>query len=156
MWSWTVLKLNVFFFFLNCTRWMVSFVLEKGGSLIFCCQFISWHFQTLAIYHWGISPSIIQLNSKHRDMMNTYYPSIKYILASYYVLNSKGHKRYVCQITDDRKLKYMKVLKDNSFFLFPSWGEIILFCPIEVRPCLVTLASEIYWKLSCVNFRQKL
>lgn len=53
-------------------------------------------------------------------MMNTYYPSIKYILASYYVLNFKGHKRYVSQITDDGKLKYMKALKDNSFFLFPS------------------------------------
>ena len=134
MWSWTVLKLNIKK--KNCARWMVSFVLEKWGSLILCCQFISWYFQTLAIYHRGISPSIIQLNSKCRDMMNTYYPSIKYILASYYALNFKGHKRYVSQITDDGKLKYMKVLKDNSFFLFPSWGEIILFCPIEVRPAL--------------------
>ena len=52
--------------------------------------------------------------------MNTYYPSIKYILASYYVLNSKGHKRYVSQITDDGKLKYPEVLKDNSLLLFPS------------------------------------
>lgn len=132
MWSWIVLKLNIKK--KNCARWMVSFVLEKWGSLILCCQFISWHFQTLAIYHWGISPPITQLNSKRRDMMNTYYPSIKYILASYYVLNSKGHKRYVSQIMDDGKLKYPEVLKDNSLLLFPSWGEIILFARLKSDP----------------------
>lgn len=48
------------------------------------------HFQTLVIYYHGISPSITQLHSECRDMMNTYYPSIKYAFASYYVLGSEG------------------------------------------------------------------
>lgn len=63
------------------------------------------HFQTLAIYHQGISLSITQLHSKCGDMMNTYYPSIKYVFASYYVRGSEGYKRYISQITDVGKLK---------------------------------------------------
>lgn len=63
------------------------------------------HFQTLAIYHQGPSPSITQLNSKCTDMMNTYYPSIKYVFASYYVLGFEEYKRYISQITVAGKLK---------------------------------------------------
>lgn len=63
------------------------------------------HFQTLAIYHQRTFPSITQLNSKCRDMVNTYYPSIKYVFASYYVLGFEEYKRYISQITDAVKLK---------------------------------------------------
>lgn len=38
VWTWKKLELSV------CARWMVSFVLRKQGSMILCCQFISWHF----------------------------------------------------------------------------------------------------------------